>query len=122
MLYRTMEIDELISLKDTDKAVVDLMENNGSKLKLVGLKKHQVVEPHTSNHDVCVYVTDGEIEINFKNEDDCTCTSCGCGIPDKTDSAGRKYKIKKGQIFFFEKGNMHSVEALKDTIFLLIKI
>lgn len=117
-----MEIDELINLKEADRSIVDLMENNGSHLKLVGLKKHEKIEPHMAHTDVCVFVTDGEIEIKFNSEDNCTCQACGCGLPDENDDDGKKYKIKKGQLFFFEKNVMHSVEALKDSSFLLIKI
>lgn len=123
MLYRTLEIDELINLKDAHRAIVDLMENNGSHLKLIGLKKHEKIEPHMAHTDVCIYVTDGEIEIKFNNEDNCSCQACGCGLPEKDDDDdAKKYKIKKGQLFFFEKNVMHSVEALKDSSFLLIKI
>ena len=36
MLYRVFEIEELIDSKaDLDREIVDLMENNGSHLKIV---------------------------------------------------------------------------------------
>ncbi len=122
MLYRTIEIDELITEKDTARQIVDLMENNGSHLKLVYLKKHEMIEPHMSHSDVCIYVTDGELELIFNNDDNCACQACGCDLPDEDDDEGKKYKIKKNQMFFFEKDIMHAVKALKDTTFLLIKI
>lgn len=122
MLYRTIDIEELVDLKDADKAVVDLMENNNSHLKLIGLKKHQILEPHMSNTDVCIFVIDGEIELKFSNLTECTCQTCGCGMPDDTDEDFKKYKVKKGQMFFFEKDVTHSLEALKDSAFLAIKI
>lgn len=122
MLYKTMEIDELISEKDNEREIIDLMEKNGSHLKLVHLKKHSIIEPHMSHSDVCLYVTDGEIELKFNSEDNCSCQACGCDLPDEDSDEGRKYKIKKNQIFFFEKDVMHSVKALKDSSFLLIKI
>ena len=43
-------------------------------------------------------------------------------MPDEIDEEGKKYKIKKEQLFLFEKNIMHSVKALKDSVFLLIKI
>ncbi len=122
MLYRTIEIDELISEKDTERQIVDLMENNGSHLKLVYLKKHEMIEPHMSHSDVCVYVTEGELELIFNAEDNCSCQACGCDLPDEDSDEGKKYKVKKNQLFFFEKDVMHAVKALKDTTFLLIKI
>lgn len=122
MLYKVLEIDDLIDKKaDLDREIIDLMENNSAHLKLVSLKKHQVIEPHMSHSDTCLYVTDGEIEIIFQDDDNCTCQSCGCDIAIEEED-GKKYKIKKGQIFFFEKDVTHSVKALKDSSFLLIKI
>lgn len=123
MLYRTLEIDDLIDSKaDLDREIIDLMENNGSHLKLVSLKKHQILETHLSHANTCIYVTDGEIELTFSDDDNCTCHSCGCEIPIEEDMDGKKYKVKKGQLFLFEKNVMHSVKALKDSSFLLIKI
>ena len=122
MLYRTLEIDELIDSKaDLDREIIDLMENNNSHLKLVSLKKHQYLDPHTSHTNTSLFVTDGEIEITFFDGDNCTCQSCGCDVPIEEDD-GKKYKIKKGQMFMFEKDVLHSVKALKDSKFLLIKI
>ncbi len=122
MLYRTLELDELVELKENDKSVVELMENNSAHLKLIALKKHQIIEPHMSHTDACVYVADGEIEFTFNFDDSCICQACECSMPDESDSKQKKYKIKKGQLFLFEKDVMHSVEAVKDSVFLLIKI
>lgn len=122
MLYRTMEIDELISDKDAKREIIDLMENNGAHLKLISLKKHEEIEAHMSHTDVCLIVNDGEIELIFYHDNNCTCQSCGCQLTEEHQEEGKKYKVKKGQIFFFEKNIMHSVKALKDSCFLLIKI
>ncbi len=122
MLYKAVEIDELINTKENDREIIDLMENNGSHLKIISLKKHEVIEPHTAHTNVCVYVIEGEIELIFNPEDNCTCEKCECNMPDEIDEEGKKYKIKKEQLFLFEKNIMHSVKALKDSVFLLIKI
>ncbi len=122
MLYKTLETDDLINLKESEREIVDLLENNGAHLKLVALKKNQMLEPHMAHTNVCIYITDGELEINFPVNDTCACQACGCDLPDEEDKDNRKYKIKKGQIFLFEKDVLHSVKALKDTTFLLIKI
>ena len=122
MLYRTLEINELINLKDSDREIVELMENNGSHLKLAALKKHQEIEAHMSHTDVCIYVIDGEIEIRFDHEDNCTCQACSCTLPDESDDDAKKYKIKKGQLFMLEKNVVHSVKAEKDSTFMIIKI
>ena len=121
MLYRILEIDELVSLKNADRAMVDLMENNDSHLKLIALKKHEKIAPHASKSDVCIYVIDGELELTFHHNEACGCTTCGCEDHEK-ENHEKKYKIKKEQLFLFEKDVMHSVEALKDSSFLSIKI
>ena len=34
MLYKVLETEDLIDLKEADRQIVDLMENNGSHLKI----------------------------------------------------------------------------------------
>ncbi len=121
MLYKVFETDDLLDMKETDRQVVELMENNGCHLKLAGLKKNQEIEPHMSHTNVTLYITDGELEITFPNDNNCSCQACGCEISED-DKNDRKYKLKKGQLFLFEKDVVHSIKALKDTTFLLIKI
>ncbi len=122
MLYRTLEIHDLINTKESPREIVDIMENNGAHLKLVSLKKHEEIEAHMSHSDVCIYVTEGEIELKFSAIDNCTCSACGCEMPDESDDEEKKYKLKKDQFFLFEKNVMHSIKALKDSIFMVIKI
>ncbi|MCD7780274.1 MAG: hypothetical protein LUH05_06335 [Candidatus Gastranaerophilales bacterium] len=122
MLYRTIETHELVENKDAEREIIDLMENNGAHLKLVFLKKHAEIEPHMSHTDACIYVTEGEVEIKFNLDSECSCQACECALPDENDKDGKKYKVKKEQMFFFEKNVMHSLKALKDSSFLLIKI
>ena len=122
MLYRPIEIDELINTKENSREIIDLMENNTSHLKIVSLKKHEIIEPHMSHTDVCIFIIDGEIELTFTLNDNCTCQACGCDMPDEKDDEGKKFKLKKEQLFLFEKNVMHTVKALKDSVFLLVKI
>ncbi len=122
MLYKTLEVEDLISSKDIDREIVNLMENNGAHLKLIYLKKHQEIEPHMSHADVCLFVANGEVELVFNDESNCTCQACGCELPDENDEEGKKYKIKKGQLFLFEKNVMHTLKALKDSYLLVVKI
>ncbi len=121
MIYKALEIDELINQKDECIQMLDLLEENESKLKLIYLKKHNEIEPHSSPLNVCLYVIDGEIEITFW-DDNCACGTCGCDLPNENDDETKKYKIKKGQLFLFEKEVIHSVKALKDTSFFAIRI
>ena len=110
MFYRVFEIEELIDAKaNLDREIVDLMENNGSHLKLVSLKKHQYLEPHMAHTNVAIFVTEGELEIVFPDSENCTCQSCGCDIQIE-DEDGKMYKIKKV-----------SCLCLKKMLFILLK-
>ena len=122
MRYRTIEIEEFFTDKEKTREIIDLMENNGSHLKVVYLKKHEELEAHMSNNDTCIYVTDGEIELTFPHDETCGCNTCGCDLSNEDEENSKKYKVKKEQMFFFEKDVVHSVKALKDSSFLLIKI
>lgn len=122
MLYKVLEPEEFINSKEAEREIIDIMENNNAHLKLVSLKKHAEIEPHMSHADACVYVTEGEIEITFLHDEECSCMACSCTIEEDESKDSRKYKIKKGQMILFEKNITHSVKALKDSMFLLIKI
>ena len=121
MLYKVFDVDELVDLKNSDYEMIDLMENNGSHLKLIGLKKHEEIEAHLSHTNACIYLIDGEIEFIFNLTSNCTCSSCECEM-DENEEDCKKFKIKKEQFFMFEKDIMHAIKALKDSVFLLIKI
>ncbi len=122
MLYKVLEPGHFLSSKEAGREIIDIMENNNAHLKLVSLKKHAGIESHMSHTDACVYVTDGEIEITFLHDDKCTCQACTCTFSDEASKNSSKYRIKKGEMLLFEKNITHSVKALKDSLFLLIKI
>ena len=122
MNFKVFESDELIEKKDEPLFMMNLLENKESMLKLVSLDKHAEIPPHTSAVDVCVYVIDGEIEIVFNQIDNCICETCHCESFDEKEEIEKRFKIKKGQFFFFEKDYMHFVKALKDSKFLVIRI
>ena len=77
------------------------MENNDSSLSIVGLKKEEIIDTHTSVSDAAVYVLDGKIQLHFNAEE---------------------FTVEKGQMLLFKKDTEHKVLALKDSKFLLIKI
>lgn len=122
MRYKTIEIEELFTDKNRTKEIVNLMENNGAQLKIIYLKKHEELEEDISHSDTCIFVSDGEIELIFSNNDSCSFESCNCTSNYENEENKKHYKIKKEQIFFFEKNVHYSIKALKDTTFLLIKI
>ena len=86
------------------------------------MKKDESFESKISHTDIFIYLTDGEIELIFPKEAECGCSICGCDIPDEDDNESKKYRIKKNQMFMFEKDVKHHVKALKDSKFLLVKI
>ena len=122
MLYRAMKAEELIETDKTEQKFVDIMENNNAHLKIGYLKKNAETEPHMSHTDVCIYVTDGELEITFSHAADCTCTACSCALPKENNFETKTFKIKKDELFLFEKNTVHHIKALKDSVFLKIKI
>ena len=124
MFYKKLEANDLLKEKEkehaNEKQVIDLLQKENSHLKLVSLKKEDGFDSHISHTDVFIYVLDGELEIIFPKEN--SCNICGCDLPDEDDDAAKKYKINKNQMFMFEKDVNHSVKALKDSKFLLVKM
>lgn len=99
MFYNVLNAKELVTEEKFNKKT--LMENNDSSLSIVGLKKEEIIDTHTSVSDAAVYVLDGKIQLHFNAEE---------------------FTVEKGQMLLFKKDTEHKVLALKDSKFLLIKI
>lgn len=101
MFYNVMKAKDLIEFETQkfDKKV--LLEDGESKLVVIALKKEEILDTHTCIKDAAVLVLEGEIEIHFNAE---------------------KFKLDKGEIIMFEKEKEHTVRALKDSKFLVMKI
>ncbi len=99
MFYNVLNAKELVTEEKFTKKT--LMENNDSSLSIVGLKKEEIIDTHTSVSDAAVYVLDGKIQLHFNAEE---------------------FTVEKGQMLLFKKDTEHKVLALKDSKFLLIKI
>lgn len=67
---------------------------------LIEIKKDEILKPHHATTDAFLAVVEGEIIFNLNNE---------------------KIHLKKGDMFTFKALETHSVEALEDATFLLIK-
>jgi len=101
MFYNVLKAKELVKLEETKFNREVLMENNGSSLSIIAIRKDEIIDTHTSVADAAVYVLDGEIELHFDAE---------------------KFKLEKGDILMFKKDKEHKVYALRDSKFMLIKI
>jgi len=101
MFYNVLKAKDIVNLDGGKFDRQVLMEKDDSALSIIAIKKDEIIDTHTSTCDAAVYVLDGEIEIHFDAE---------------------KFKIDKGEILMFKKDKEHSVRALKDSKFLLIKI
>lgn len=99
MFYNVLNAKELVTEEKFTKKT--LMENNDSSLSIVGLKKEEIIDTHTSVSDAAIYVLDGKIQVHFNAEE---------------------FTVEKGQMLLFKKDTEHKVLALKDSKFLLIKI
>ena len=123
-MFKLFQIDDLIDDKKEDVLLVNLLQKNEAELKLAYLKKHQEIRPYNTNTNACIYIIDGEIELIFNNEE-YFCNSFSCNLEphkEKTEEELEKITIKKHQLFLTEKELIHSIKALKDSIFLIIKI
>lgn len=123
-MFKIFEIKDLIDDKKEDVLLINLLQKNEAELKLAYLKKEQEMRPYNTNTNACIYVLDGEIELIFNNEE-YTCNSFSCNLEsheEKTEKEFEKNKIKKHQLFLTEKELIHSIKALKDSTFLIIKI
>lgn len=117
-----MKPEKLIESEDKERQMISILENNNSHLKIASLKKNYEIEPHMSHTDVCLYIIEGELEITFTHAADCTCTACSCALPKEKNNETKSFKVKKGELFLFDKNTVHSVKAEKDSLFFIIKI
>lgn len=101
MFYNVQKVKDITDTKENFFTRKVLMEHDNSSLSVVAIKKGEIIDTHTSESDATVYVIDGEIELHFDTQ---------------------KFKIDKGEILMFKKDTEHKVLALKDSLFLLIKI
>ena len=123
-MFKIFQIDELIDDKKEDILSINLLQKNEAELKLAYLKKDQEMRPYNTNTNACIYIIDGEIELIFNNEE-YSCNSFSCNIKtheEKTKKEQEKTLIKKHHLFLTEKELIHSIKALKDSTFFIIKI
>lgn len=101
MFYNVLKAKDLVECEahHIDRDV--LLENGGSALTIIGIKKEEIIDFHVSENNSCVYLIDGEVELHFDAE---------------------KFTLKSGELLLFKKGDTHKVLALKDSKFLLIKM
>ncbi len=101
MFFNVLKAKDIVDLDGNVFEKRTLMEQDGSSLNIVALKKDEIIDTHTSPSDAAVYVIEGEIEIHFDAE---------------------KFKLDKGEILMFKRETEHKVLAHKDSKFFLIKI
>ncbi len=101
MFYNVLKAKKLVDLEEEKFQRKVLMEDNDNSLSIIAIKKNEIIDTHTSICDAAVYVLEGKIELHFDAE---------------------KFKVEKGEILMFKKDKEHTVVALDDSKFLLIKI
>ena len=101
MFYNVLKAKKLVDLEEEKFQRKVLMEDNDNSLCIIAIKKNEIIDIHTSICDAAVYVLEGKIELHFDAE---------------------KFKVEKGEILMFKKDKEHTVVALDDSKFLLIKI
>ena len=121
MVYKSLEIKDLIRNKNDEFENISLLKGNDSDLRLFNLKKNKKTDIYNAVNNICIYVLKGEIEIRFQNNE-CGCSVCGCGIPKKEGENENWGKIKKGQLCLFESGMMYWISAIKDSVFFVARM
>lgn len=122
MFYKNFNPENLISDKNVERDFITVAKNENSELILALLKKNYDIDTHVSHSDVCIYVVEGELEFDFMRSDDCECSVCSCKLPGENNDDKKAFYVKRGEMFRFEKHKHHSVKALKDSLFFIIKI
>lgn len=86
---------------DDFKNKVIVNKENGSRITVFALKKNQILPTHHSDLDVFVFVLDGKIEFRVSE---------------------KNHIVEKEEAFIIPATEPHSVKALKDSKFLVIRI
>lgn len=84
--------------KNKDRNAMTIYKTNGLRMVLVALHKNAVLARHTADGILSLQVLDGEI--NFNTDD-------------------KSVAVKKGELIALHRGLYHSVEAIKESVFLL---
>ena len=122
MKYKAFDYKELIDITFSSVKMVNLLSKKEDKLNLVFVDKGETIPNHHSMVDVCIFVVEGKIEVVFNRLDNCICKACECDYFDDNEVVERRYIVKENQLFFFDKNVVHSINALKKSYFLVIKI
>lgn len=101
----TMNIPEYIrqiknekAWQTSDRNALTIYKTNTMRLVLIGLHENAVLQKHTAEGNISVQLLEGEIKFN-------------------TEAAS--ITLEKGSIVALHKGIAHSVEAVKESVFLL---
>lgn len=84
--------------KTSDKNALTIYKNDAMRMVLIALHKDAVMQKHTAEGNISVQVIEGEIKFN-------------------TDADS--VTLEKGSMIALHKGLPHSVEAVKESVFLL---
>lgn len=91
-IYRNEDFEKLKSQQ--------VYKNDRFHTMLIKIKQDEVLKPHHATTDAFLVVIEGEILFNLNDED---------------------FHLKKGDMFTFKAFEKHSVKALENAIFLVVK-
>jgi quercetin dioxygenase-like cupin family protein len=92
------EIKEEVAWKKNDRNAITVYKTDGMRIVLIALHEDAVMARHSANGILTVQVLEGEINFNTDHQ---------------------SVVLKKGQMIALHKGELHSVAALKESVFLL---
>ena len=102
--HQIYNLKDLIKYKDDELNKKIILKNDKQALILFALKENQFIGTHVSETDAIITILEGEVKFDLYDED-------------KKDRI-----LKTGDALKFEKMEKHSVIALKNSKFLVIKI
>lgn len=98
---KVMKIAELAGYDDLKVTTTSLLSNASGSITLLAFRQGQTVAQHAAPGDVMIIGIEGKVEFTLDTE---------------------RQTIHEGDMMIMRKGTLHSVKAISDTKFLLVKI
>lgn len=92
------QLKEEVTWKTSDRNAITIFKTDGFRIVLIALHKAAFLEEHNAKGKISVQVFEGEIKFNTVNDSN---------------------TLRKNEMIVLHKGLNHSVEAIKESVFLL---
>ncbi len=103
--HKIYKIEDLIEFDESTVKTQILSKNGDFASIIVAMKKDQIFKEHISPVNAYVYVIEGRVFFRVNNDGNIS-----------------EFELNKGEIFTFLANEKHSLVALKDSKFLVVRI